>query len=382
MEASERLVGSPVFKTGETARAVWRVRFPSASAKSCRRAMAYRRRMRAVRLLRVGAPVALVEVEEPVPGPGEVLVDVAAAGICRSDVHYRAGRPAPPALPITLGHEIAGEITAVGSDVPEGRIGERVAIHYVLACGICLACRRDMEQFCDRYAMLGNTTDGGWADRIAVPARNAVPIPRAIALEHAAVMMCSSATSLHALRRGRLGHRETVAVFGAGGLGLSAVQLALAFGADRVFAVDVSTERLAIAAQLGATSLPAGAAATEQLRAAGGVDLALDLVGSEAVLGEALASLRPGGRVVAVGLTARSLEVDPYRDLIGPEAELIGSNDHTLGEVEELFAVAEAGALRLDRVVTATLPLQAAAVNGAMDELERYGAGVRSVITP
>jgi propanol-preferring alcohol dehydrogenase len=338
--------------------------------------------MRALRLLQAGNPVALAEIPDPSPGPREVLVRVVAAGICHSDVHYRAGRPAPPALPVTLGHEIAGEVVAAGTEVPPDRIGRRVALHYVLACGTCRSCRRDMEQFCDEYGMLGTTADGGWSDLITVPDRNAVPVPDAIPLEHAAVMMCSSATSLHALRRGRLARHETVAVFGAGGLGLSAVQLALAIGADRVFAVDLSQERLAIAEDLGAVPVPADSGAVRVLQDGGGVDVALDLVGSEAVLGDALASLRPGGRAVAVGITARSLDLDPYRQIIGPEAELIGSNDHTLGEVEELLVIAEMGALRLDAVVTAAVPLDARAVNAAMDELEGYGSGVRTVITP
>lgn len=338
--------------------------------------------MRALQLAEPAAPVRLAEVPEPSPGPGEVVVRVAAAGICHSDVHYRSGTPTPPSLPITLGHEIAGTVAAVGAGVAPGRLGERVAVHYVLSCTACLACARGAEQFCEAYQMLGMTGDGGWADCVVVPARNAVPVPDRVPLEQAAIMMCSSATSLHALRRGRLRPGERVAVFGAGGLGMSAIQLARLLGAAEVWAVDLSAERLALAAEYGATPIPAGEGAPARLAASGGADVALDLTGSPGALREALASLAPQGRAVAVGITPQPMELSPYHALIGPEAELIGSNDHLLSEVHELLGFADAGALRLDRVITGRVPLEAGAVNAAMDRVERFGSGVRTVIVP
>jgi len=338
--------------------------------------------MRALRLHRAGEPIRLDDIDTLDPGPGEVVVVVQAAGICHSDVHYRSGSPEPARLPVTLGHETAGEIVAVGVDVAGDRIGDRVAVHYVLSCGACPLCHTGREQFCAGYQMTGLTVDGGWADRITVPSRNAVTIPEGITTENAAVMMCSSATSFHALRRGRMAVGDSVAVFGAGGLGLSAVQLAFALGAVNVTAIDVCAERLAIAETLGATAVESGGDLVERLGDAGPFDVALDLVGDEQVLHDALASLAPGGRVVAVGITARSFRLDPYRDVIGPEAELIGSNDHTLAEIEELFGIAEMGALDLGEIITGRVPLDADDVNDAMDELERYGSGVRTVIAP
>jgi propanol-preferring alcohol dehydrogenase len=338
--------------------------------------------MRALQLIEPLGPVRLKDVPDPAPGPGEVTVRVEAAGICHSDAHYRSGNPTPPSLPLTLGHEVAGVITRAGPGVSEARVAERVAIHYVISCTRCRACARGAEQFCEAYAMLGMTRDGGWADQLVVPARNAVPVPERVTLEHAAIMMCSSATSLHALRRGRLHPGERVAVFGAGGLGMSAVQLAYLLGAAEVFAVDLSEERLALAAELGAVPVHAGADAPDRIVDSGGADVALDLVGSDGVLAAALGSLAKHGRAVSVGIARRPMELSPYRHLIGPEAELIGSNDHLLAEVYELLGYAAAGSLRLDRVVTSRVPLEAAAVNAALDVLDGYGPGIRTVIVP
>ena len=172
--------------------------------------------MRALRLTETGGPLIEVELPAPQPGPGEVVVAVAAAGICHSDIHYRDGF-APVDLPLTLGHEVAGVIAAAGDGIDPGRIGSRVAVHYVVSCGRCDRCLRRGEQFCERYGMVGKTRDGGYAEALVVPARNAVDVPEGVDLRHAAVMMCSSATALHALHRAALRPGEVVAVFGVGG---------------------------------------------------------------------------------------------------------------------------------------------------------------------
>jgi 2-desacetyl-2-hydroxyethyl bacteriochlorophyllide A dehydrogenase len=338
--------------------------------------------MRALQITTIGRPLEAVDLPDPEPGRDEVVVAVIAAGICHSDVHYRAGHPAPRHLPMVPGHEVAGIIVAAGSGVGPDRVGDRVALHYVVSCGSCIACRRGLEQFCEHYEMLGQTRNGGYAERVVVPGRNAVTIPTPISSAHAAVMMCSSSTSLHALRKGRLAPGESVAVFGLGGLGASAVQLAHALGAARVYGVDLDAERLALASKFGAVPIDGHVDPAADILAQGGADVAIDLVGSTSVLTAAMASVRPTGRVVAVGITRGMLALDPYRALIGSEAELIGSNDHHLGEIHELFDLAVAGKLVLDDVITATVPLDATAVNAAMDRLEQFGPGVRTVIVP
>ena len=337
--------------------------------------------MQAVRLIQVGTPLESAEIPDPDPKPGEVVVRIEASGICHSDAHYRTGDPVTRVLPITLGHEVAGVIVAAGADV-ENRLGERVAVHYVISCGTCDGCRHFGEQFCETYEMFGLTRDGGYAELLAVPERNAVPIPSGILTEHAAVMMCSSATSLHALRKGRLREGESVAVFGTGGLGMSAIQLAFALGASRVFAVDIDDSRLELAASFGATPLQGRADPATAVREAGGADVALSLVGNRDVFSSAMASLKPRGRLVAVGIAREPVAVTPFSDLIVGEHELIGSNDHWLGEIHDLFDFATRGLLRLDEVVTARIPLEPGAVNRELDRLDDFGPGIRTVISP
>lgn len=342
--------------------------------------------MRAIRLVEPGRPVRERVVARPEPGPGEVLVRVAAAGICHSDAHYRSGSSPAGPLPLTLGHEAAGTVVEAGPGAPDRRRGERVCVHYLDTCGSCPECSVGEEQFCQEATMLGKSREGGWAEYVRVPARNAVRLPEAIPFEHAAVMMCSSATSLHALRKARIEAGDRVAVFGAGGLGLSAVQLARAAGALEVFAVDVRDRPLEIARELGATPVRAGAddpaARIREATGGRGVDVAVEVAGRPSTVRDALGVLAPMGRVALVGIFSGCVEVRPYAELIGREAELIGVSDHLLHEIPDLLEWAEQGALRLDPVVRSTVPLEAEAVNDALDRLEAFEAEGRTVIVP
>lgn len=203
--------------------------------------------MKAVRLVAIGQPLEIKEVPLPAVSDTDVLVRIRAAGICHSDVHYRAGISPVKPLPMTPGHEIAGVVERTGPQVTNLKAGDRVCLHYLVTCGDCHYCTTGNEHFCVRGKMLGKHLDGGYAEYIAVPARNALPLPDRISFEHAAVLMCSSATSLHALHKGRLKAGETVAVFGVGGLGMSALQLARALGALEVYAVDINADKLELA---------------------------------------------------------------------------------------------------------------------------------------
>lgn len=342
--------------------------------------------MRAVRLVEPGQPVVEQTVERPDPGPGEVLVRVEAAGICHSDAHYRSGgTPAGP-LPLTLGHEVAGTVVEAEPGAVGAGEGDRVCLHYLDTCGSCPACASNREQFCAEASMLGKSREGGWAEYARIPARNAVPLPDEVAFPVAAVMMCSTATSYHALRKARLEAGERVAVFGAGGLGLSAIQIARAAGASEVFAVDVREEPLEIARDLGATPVrAAGDDPAQRIRRATGgrgVDVAVEVAGLPGTVRASLDSLAPLGRVALVGIFPGSVEVRPYDELIRREAELVGVSDHLLSEIPDLLAWAEQGALRLDPVVRDTVPLEAKAVNDVLDRLEEFEAEGRTVIVP
>ncbi|MDY7078973.1 MAG: zinc-binding dehydrogenase [Chloroflexota bacterium] len=342
--------------------------------------------MKTVRLVKPGQPLEMQDIPTPQLGPRDVLVRVKAAGICHSDVHYRAGVSPVHPLPLALGHEVAGVVEQVGPEITTHGVGDRVCLHYMVICGDCIYCSQGSEQFCSSGQMLGKNRDGGYAEYISIPARNAFLLPEEIPFEHGAIMMCSAATSFHALRKGRVGAGETVAVFGVGGLGMSAVQLARAFGALDVYAVDINADKLKLAERFDA--IPINGAETDpvaeikRLTNGRGVDVALELIGLPLTVRQAIESLAVFGRAVMVGLTDKTVAVDPYRELICREAELVGSADHLAHELPTLIELACRGTLDLSDVVTGSIPLDADAINETMDRLERFGGDVRVVITP
>ncbi len=342
--------------------------------------------MKALRLIEPGRRLELQDVPMPSIGPRDVLVRVKAAGICHSDAHYRAGISPVHPLPLTLGHEVAGVIEQIGAEVTTAAAGDRVCLHYMVTCGDCFYCSIGSEQFCASGQMLGKNRDGGYAEYISIPARNAFRLPDEISFEQGAVMMCSSATSFHALRKGRVGAGDRVAIFGVGGLGMSAVQLARAFGALDVYAVDINADKLKLAKSFGAIPINGiekdAVAEIQRLTDGRGVDVALELIGLPSTIRQSIQSLAVFGRAVMVGLSDKTVEVDTYRELICREAELIGSADHLAHELPTLIELARRGVLDLSGVVTDTVPLDADAVNDVMDRLEQFGGDVRVVITP
>ncbi|MCK5247344.1 zinc-binding dehydrogenase, partial [Candidatus Bipolaricaulota bacterium] len=331
--------------------------------------------MKAIQLVEIGRPLEAREVPIPEPGRNEILVRVQSAGICRSDVHYRSGLGTVGPLPHTPGHEVAGIVEKMGSEVAGLQHGQRVALHYLVTCGECSMCRTGREQFCPTGRMIGKDIAGGYAEVIVIPARNAMPLPDKVSIEHGAVLMCSTATVFHALRRGRLAPGERVAVVGVGGLGLSAVQLALIFGATEVFAIDIDEGKLETAAGYGA--IPIHAATVDPVeeiarRTGGGVDLSLELIGLPQTMRQSVEMLGVQGRAVMVGLASDPLVVDTYQHLLAKEAEIIGCSDHLISELPIVIELARQGKLDLTSVVACRIPLEAAAVNGAFDELESF----------
>lgn len=322
----------------------------------------------------------------PELGADDVLVRVEAAGICHSDAHYRAGISRVEPLPLTLGHEVAGTVAEVGARVSKLKPGDRVCLHYLATCGDCKWCRAGNEQFCPSAQMIGKHRDGGYAEFIRMPARSVFQLPEEIPFVQGAIMMCSSATSLHALRKARLQPGESVAVFGIGGLGVSAIQLARALGASRVIAVDVNPSKLELAASFGAEVMNARAtdpiAAIRELTRGQGVDVALELVGLPQTMRQAVMALGIKGRAALVGITDRTFPVSPYHEVINKEAEIIGVSDHLGSELPELIALAQRRQLNLTHVVTRTVALDAAAINTTLDRLEKFSDEVRVVVVP
>ena len=342
--------------------------------------------MKAIRFVGVNRPLEMHEIPIPEIGERDILVKVKAAGICHSDVHYRAGISPVRPIPLTLGHEVAGIVEKIGSQVTNTRIGDRVSLHYNITCGDCYHCSTGNDQFCEKVLMLGHYTNGGYAEYIAIPARNAIRLPDEIPFEQGATLMCASATAFHALKKSRIKAGETVAIFGAGGLGQSAIQLARAFGAIEVYAVDINDEKLNLAKQYGAIPINGkqvdAVAEIKNLTENKGVNVAIEMIGLPQTMRQAIQCAGVMGRVVIVGLSNKPLEIDTYNEILGNEVELIGSNDHHLQELPLLVEMARRKILDTSRVVTKTVPLDAEEINQVLDDLEKFSSDVRTVIVP
>jgi D-arabinose 1-dehydrogenase-like Zn-dependent alcohol dehydrogenase len=342
--------------------------------------------MKAIRISAIGKRLTQADVAAPIPTAGEVLVAVRAAGICHSDAHYRSGIGSLARLPITPGHEVAGIIESVGPGVSKARVGERVCLHYLVTCGECSYCRRNIGQFCPDVAMIGKDRDGGYAQYICVPEQNAFTLPDEIPFAHAAVMMCSFATALHALRKVRFAEGESVAIFGAGGLGVAAIGLSAALGASRIIVVDNNSAKVEAARSMGAIGIDASdtdpVEAVMDSTGGQGVDVALELVGLPITSEQAVKSLGVQGRAAMVGLASAPTPINTYRDLIGKEREIVGVSDHLPKEIDELLSLVQQGRLDIAPVISKTVPLDETAINKVLDELDRYsGKAIRTVIS-
>ena len=342
--------------------------------------------MKAVRMIEAGKWLEAQEIPIPEIGEKDILVRVRAAGVCHSDAHYRAGRSVMGMMPITLGHEVAGSVERVGAQVGNVKIGDRVCLHYNISCGDCYYCKMGHEQFCDTVKMLGHHVDGGYAEYIAIPARNAVPLPDEIPFEQGATLMCASATAFHALGKGRVKAGDTVAVFGVGGLGLSAIQLAKAMGAVEVYAVDIQQDKLELASEYNAIPIDAArvdaVAEIRKLTKGRGVNVAVEMIGLRKTMEQAIDSLGNLGRAVMVGMNQQPISVNTYVQVLGKEAEIIGSNDHHLEELPVLVDLARRKVLDTSRVVSQVIPLDAERINQRLDDLENFTKDVRAVIVP
>lgn len=342
--------------------------------------------MKAVQLVEIGKPLELREIAQPEPGPGEILVKVLAAGICHSDAHYRAGTSGVGFLPITLGHEIAGVVAKTGPAVDTVSVGDRVALHYLFTCGQCEYCISGLEQFCRNGKMVGKHVNGGYAEYVVAPARNAIRVADSVSPAAAAIMMCSSATAFHALNKARMSAGDSVAIFGAGGLGMSAIQLARACGAADVFAIDIDPEKLRVAEHYGARAInPAEGAPEVQLRDlthGRGVDVALEFAGLPVTQEQAVRSLAVQGRVALAGIGGLPFTVAGYQTLINREAEIIGVSDHLREELVILMDFARRGMLYLESVVTDRVTLDADQINNRLDALGQFHGKTRTVIVP
>ncbi|MFD3376093.1 MULTISPECIES: zinc-dependent alcohol dehydrogenase family protein [unclassified Streptomyces] len=345
--------------------------------------------MRAVMFEQYGKPPELRTVPDPTPAPHGVVVRVAATGLCRSDWHGWQGHDPDITLPHVPGHELAGTVEAVGGLVTGWRPGDRVTAPFVCACGSCPSCAAGDQQVCERQTQPGFTHWGSFAEFVALDHAdvNLVAVAEELSFGTAASLGCRFATAFRAVvAQGRAAPGEWVAVYGCGGVGLSAVMIAAAAGA-RVVAVDLSPRALELARQFGAAecveaSRDAGPEETaEAVRelTGGGAHLSLDALGSPATCAASVGSLRRRGRHVQVGLLPRDPTL-PMSRVIGLELELLGSHGMPAHAYPPMLESVRAGVLRPDLLVTSTIPLdEAPAALAAMGTAP--GAGV-TIIEP
>lgn len=332
----------------------------------------------------------LREVPKPAPTPDGVVVRVEATGLCRSDWHGWMGHDAGIRLPHVPGHELAGTVEAVGARVADWRPGDRVTVPFVCACGRCESCAAGDHQVCERQTQPGFTHWGSFAEYTLVENAdvNLVALPPELSFAAAAGLGCRFATAFRAVvGQGRVAPGEWVAVHGCGGVGLSAVMIAVAAGA-RVVAVDVSPAALELARGFGAavcvdaSTAPGGAARAVVEATGGGAQLSLDALGSPQTSAASVLGLRRRGRHVQVGLlpSPDGLTGVPMEQVVARELELLGSHGMAAHHYPRMMSMIAAGVLRPERLVTRTIGLEdAPAALVAMGAAP--GSGV-TVITP
>lgn len=323
------------------------------------------RTMRAARFYGFDQGIRLEQVPYPVPGPDEVVIRVAACGVCGSDVHFLEGMPVPAPLPLTLGHEAAGIVESCGERVTGWKAGDRVAIHLGVGCGGCRTCLSGHPTSCPDVKAPGLQIDGAFAEAIKVPAACLVRVPEEVSLAAAAVATDCVATPYHALRcRGGLQPGMRVAVLGVGGVGGMGVQSARVLGAEQIIAVDLSATALSRAVLAGATDtlqIAPGDDPALQIReiTRGGADLVLECVGSPDTTRAGVRSLRPGGTLVAVGVTLQPPQIDVPQALFAVgELSVLGSFASHREDLEQVLALQAAGKLDIDGSISHRLPLE------------------------
>lgn len=341
--------------------------------------------VRAARFVAPGRPVEVTTVEDPVPAPNDVVVRVEACGICASDLHFILGEmPLPVPPPVTMGHEAAGTIAAVGSEVPVWREGDRVALLAGKGCHQCDRCAAGLFDECRLPLVLGVHYDGAWAEYVKVPSYALVRAPEAVSFEHAAIACDAVSTPFAALaERGALRPGDRVGLWGIGGLGTHAVQLARLMGASYVAAVDPLPEARERALALGADiALDPGDDVPALVRDGGrGLDLALDLVGDTGVIEQALSCLSRGGRVVVVGQSLQTLTAGPILLLSYLERSVLGHLGYRKHHLERVLDLVAGGRLDLSGSVSGRLPLEE--INDGIERLRTKAATtVRLLMMP
>jgi threonine dehydrogenase-like Zn-dependent dehydrogenase len=345
--------------------------------------------MRAARFERASRKLTVQDVPVPQPGPGEVLVRVEAAGICLSDVHMIEGSFPPPSLEqVTPGHEAAGTIDSVGPAVPLWQAGHRVVLLAGRNCGACRHCISGNGSDCPNPVVMGQGYDGGWAEYVVVPYPLLTAVPGRVPIEQAAIIADAVATPFTGLiHRGGLRLGEIVGLWGIGGLGVHAVQIARLAGAGLIIAVDPSEAARRRALALGADHAldPRVVDVRREvmrLTDGEGVSLAVELSGADSALDQAESCLGRHGRAVVIGMCMEPIRLKEPSVMFGYyNHALLGHDGYFKRDIEQLVRLVASGRLDLSRSVSHVLPLEE--VSRGVEQLSRKeGDPVRIVIKP
>lgn len=318
-----------------------------------------------------GRPLEMLDVERPVPGPGQALVEVLACGLCFSDVKTIRGKmPYSPTLPLphVAGHEVSGRVIEVNGP-SRLRPGDRVVAYHVWGCHRCAACRRGDEHLCtDLVAWMGFTHPGGFREYITVPVEYLLPVPESIPATVAPALTCAMGTAYRAVAvRGRVLPGEVAVVLGLGGVGIHAGLIAQAAGAH-VVGVDLGTAKLEGARAAGLRSVLDSAEAADRVAelAPDGVDVVVETTGVPALLEQARRMLRPGGRIVGVGYHVGEMMAVSSDQLVLLEQSVIGSRYAARVDMEHVIRMVADGVVR--PVIDEVLPLER--LNEGVERLE------------
>jgi propanol-preferring alcohol dehydrogenase len=336
--------------------------------------------MKAAVLADFGQPLVLQDVARPEPEADEVLVQVEVCGVCHSDLHIALG-DLPGFRGVTKaqlipGHEVVGRVVAKGAAVDHLAVGDRVGVAWLhSACGVCEQCREGRENLCRKGVVTGLMVDGGYAEFMRAKASHALRVPEVLTSEQAAPLFCAGVTVFRALKNAQVAAGQRVAVFGIGGLGHLAVQVARAFGAEAV-ALDVSDDKLALARELGATTTlnVADPEALKTIRKLGGAHVAVVTSAAKAAYDMAFKCLRPAGTLAVVGLPPEALSFQAL-GIVGNEIRIVGAAVGTREDMRAVLDLAVAGELRCQ---VETQPL--ADVNEVFARMQRGAISGRVVL--
>lgn len=317
--------------------------------------------MKAAILHSFAEPLQIEETPTPTPGPGDVLIKVAACGVCHSDLHLSLGewdmlKPITK-LPLTLGHEVTGTIAEVGEGVTGFAIGDRVGVPWLhWTCGECEFCQAGSETLCSKQQVTGCTVDGGFAEYLKARASHTAKLPDNLSFEEAAPLLCAGVTVHRAMKKSELQAGQKIAIFGVGGLGHLAIQLAKARGAE-VIAVDVADDKLDLARECGA-DIVINAATSQAFReikksTGGGAHVVMVTSGSRAAYETALRSIRKAGALAIVGMAPEPVPLSTVAVVSG-EFRIVGSAVGTREDLREVLQLASEGKVKC-RIETRSL---------------------------